>query len=151
MKNRVIKEQQTEWKRHRWQRIKTKLLKRGLDAQYELVVKLPDRAHSWDVTLSLEETINEFMVSVDFLFFICIFIIFILHYHFYFVFFSPVERAGRRKYTELGLGSLFKVAPPWLRLLSQKIYPFSKIQGLPGPPCNPTLHVVALTVILVVF
>ena len=87
MKNRVIKEQQTEWKRHRWQRIKTKLLKRGLDAQYELVVKLPDRAHSWDVTLSLEETINEFMVSVDFLFFICIFIIFILHYHFYFVFF----------------------------------------------------------------
>ena len=62
-KNRVIKEQQSEWKRHRWQRIKTKLLKRGLDAQYELVVKLPDRVHSWDVTLSLEEAINEFMVS----------------------------------------------------------------------------------------
>jgi len=58
----VIKEQQNDWKRHRWQRIKTKMLKRGLDAQYDLVMKFPDRVHSWDVTLCLEETINEFMV-----------------------------------------------------------------------------------------
>ena len=63
---RVIKEQQNEWKRHRWQRIKTKMLKRGLDAQYDLVMKFPDRVHSWDVTLSLEETINEFMVLLLF-------------------------------------------------------------------------------------
>ena len=92
MKNRVIKEQQTEWKRHRWQRIKTKLLKRGLDAQYELVVKLPDRAHSWDVTLSLEETINEFMVSVDFLFFICIFLLYLFSIIIFILFFFLLSK-----------------------------------------------------------
>ncbi|XP_057302207.1 uncharacterized protein LOC130636487 isoform X2 [Hydractinia symbiolongicarpus] len=56
---RLIRDQQMEWKRHRWHKIKTKLLKRGLDAQYDIIRRLPDKAHGWDVTLSLIEMINE--------------------------------------------------------------------------------------------
>lgn len=60
---RLIKEQQNDWKRHRWHKIKTKLLKRGLEAQCELITKLPDKALCWDITSSMEESINELMVG----------------------------------------------------------------------------------------
>lgn len=59
---RIVKTQQDEWKRHRWIKIKTKLLKRGLDGQYDLVMKLPEEAHGWDVTMSIMEMINELTV-----------------------------------------------------------------------------------------
>ena len=57
-----MKTQQNEWKRHRWIKVKTKLLRRGLDGQYDLVMRLPDEAHGWDVTLSMIEMINELIV-----------------------------------------------------------------------------------------
>lgn len=67
---RDIKEQHSEWKRRRWNKIKTKLLKRELEAQYDLVSKLPDEVQFWDVTLSIEEKINELLVC----FILCIFL-----------------------------------------------------------------------------
>ena len=62
---RLIKEQQADWKRHRWKKIKTKLLKRGLEAQRELVRKLPDKTQYWDVTIGIQESINELMVRIS--------------------------------------------------------------------------------------
>ncbi|KAK7479591.1 hypothetical protein BaRGS_00029140 [Batillaria attramentaria] len=55
---RVIDEQQSEWKRHRWQKMNTKFLREETNKQLEIVKGLPDDVLTWDVYMGLHESIT---------------------------------------------------------------------------------------------
>ena len=59
---RKISGQHSEWKRHRWMKIKTKILKQGLNSQLNVVKRLPEKVQGWDITCFIVENINEIMV-----------------------------------------------------------------------------------------
>ncbi|XP_056010102.1 uncharacterized protein LOC125667097 [Ostrea edulis] len=55
---RVIDEQQSEWKRHRWQKMNTKFLKEETNKQLDIVRGLPEDIFTWDVYMGLHESIT---------------------------------------------------------------------------------------------
>ncbi|XP_071095883.1 uncharacterized protein [Haliotis cracherodii] len=55
---RVIDEQQSEWKRHRWQKMNTKFLKEETSKQLDIVRALPEDVFTWDVYMGLHESIT---------------------------------------------------------------------------------------------
>ncbi|XP_070202269.1 uncharacterized protein [Littorina saxatilis] len=55
---RVIDDQQSEWKRHRWQKMNTKFLREETNKQLEIVRGLPDDVLTWDVYKGLHESIT---------------------------------------------------------------------------------------------
>ncbi|ESO89558.1 hypothetical protein LOTGIDRAFT_125094 [Lottia gigantea] len=55
---RVIDEQQSEWKRHRWQKMNTKFLREETNKQLEIVRNLSDDIYTWDVFMGLHESIT---------------------------------------------------------------------------------------------
>ncbi|XP_076457719.1 uncharacterized protein LOC143291635 isoform X3 [Babylonia areolata] len=55
---RVIDDQQSEWKRHRWQKMNTKFLREETNKQLEIVKGLPDDVLTWDVYMGLHESIT---------------------------------------------------------------------------------------------
>nr|XP_022320176.1 dynein beta chain, flagellar outer arm-like isoform X6 [Crassostrea virginica] len=55
---RVIDEQQSEWKRHRWQKMNTKFLKEETNKQLDIVRGLPEDIFTWDVYMGLHESIS---------------------------------------------------------------------------------------------
>ncbi|KAK6172547.1 hypothetical protein SNE40_016179 [Patella caerulea] len=57
-KVRVIEEQQTEWKRHRWQKMNTKFLREETNKQLAIVRGLPEDVFTWDVYMGLHESIT---------------------------------------------------------------------------------------------
>eukprot|EP00794_Sanderia_malayensis_P011161 gene11161-12333_t len=60
----IIQEHQNDWKRHRWQRIRPKLLRKLLVQQQDLVKQLPDKAFGWDVTIGVSLTIEDMMSCI---------------------------------------------------------------------------------------
>ncbi|XP_020627063.1 dynein beta chain, flagellar outer arm-like isoform X2 [Orbicella faveolata] len=54
---RAVQEQHTEWKRGRWQRINTKLMKKATEAQIDVVTALPLESHEWDVFVGMHHAI----------------------------------------------------------------------------------------------
>ncbi|XP_066025345.1 uncharacterized protein [Pocillopora verrucosa] len=54
---RAVQEQHTEWKRGRWQRINTKLMRKATEAQTDVVTALPFEAHEWDVFIGMHDAI----------------------------------------------------------------------------------------------
>lgn len=60
---RLVQEQQTDWKRHRWQKIRPKLLRKLLTQQEDLVKQLPEKASAWDVTMGIQQSIQRMLVS----------------------------------------------------------------------------------------
>nr|KAG5694043.1 hypothetical protein BaRGS_025622 [Batillaria attramentaria] len=61
---RVIDEQQSEWKRHRWQKMNTKFLREETNKQLEIVKGLPDDVLTWDVYMGLHESITTIQRAV---------------------------------------------------------------------------------------
>ena len=59
---RAVQEQHTEWKRGRWQRINTKLMKKATEAQTDVVTALPFEAHEWDVFTGMHDAILDIQV-----------------------------------------------------------------------------------------
>ncbi|GFS27875.1 dynein beta chain, flagellar outer arm [Elysia marginata] len=55
---RVIEEQQSEWKRHRWQKMNTKFLREETNKQLDIVRALPEDVFTWDVYMGLHESIT---------------------------------------------------------------------------------------------
>ena len=60
---RAVQEQHTEWKRGRWQRINTKLMKKATEAQIDVVTALPFESHEWDVFVGMHYAILDIQVS----------------------------------------------------------------------------------------
>lgn len=60
---RVIDEQQSEWKRHRWQKMNTKFLKEETNKQLDIVRGLPEDIFTWDVYMGLHESISTIQVG----------------------------------------------------------------------------------------
>ena len=60
---RAVQEQHTEWKRGRWQRINTKLMKKATEAQIDVVTALPFESHEWDVFVGMHHAILDIQVS----------------------------------------------------------------------------------------
>ena len=60
---RAVQEQHTEWKRGRWQRINTKLMKKATEAQTDVVSALPFESHEWDVFVGMHHAILDIQVS----------------------------------------------------------------------------------------
>ena len=60
--NRIVEEQQTDWKRQRWQKMKIRILQKLLRGQSEMLHQLPEKAHNWDVAIGLQESINDILV-----------------------------------------------------------------------------------------
>ena len=60
---RAVQEQHTEWKRGRWQRINTKLMKKATEAQIDVVTALPFECHEWDVFVGMHHAILDIQVS----------------------------------------------------------------------------------------
>eukprot|EP00795_Rhopilema_esculentum_P016198 gene16198-7569_t len=60
----VIQEQQSDWKRHRWQKIRPKLLRKLLGQQEELLKQLPEKAIGWDVTIGVQQSIERMQSCV---------------------------------------------------------------------------------------
>lgn len=54
---RAVQEQHTEWKRGRWQRINTKLMKKATEAQMDVVNALPVESNEWDVFVGMQHAI----------------------------------------------------------------------------------------------
>lgn len=61
---RVIDEQQSEWKRHRWQKMNTKFLKEETNKQLDIVRGLPEDIFTWDVYMGLHESISTIQVGI---------------------------------------------------------------------------------------
>ncbi|KAL3885754.1 hypothetical protein ACJMK2_025795 [Sinanodonta woodiana] len=61
---RVIDEQQSEWKRHRWQKMNTKFLREETSKQLEIVRALPEDVFTWDVYMGLHESITSIQVCL---------------------------------------------------------------------------------------
>ena len=61
--HRVIEEQQSEWKRHRWQKMNTKFLRDETNKQLEVVKGQPEDVFTWDVFTGLYESITNIQVS----------------------------------------------------------------------------------------
>lgn len=59
---RVIDERQSEWKRHRWQKMNTKILRDETNRQMSVVRGLPDDVFTWDVYMGLIESITNIQV-----------------------------------------------------------------------------------------
>ncbi|GFO25145.1 dynein beta chain, ciliary-like, partial [Plakobranchus ocellatus] len=55
---RVIEEQQSDWKRHRWQKMNTKFLREETNKQLDIVRALPEDVFTWDVYMGLHESIT---------------------------------------------------------------------------------------------
>ena len=62
---RAVQEQHTEWKRGRWQRINTKLMKKATEAQLDVVSALPDESHEWNVFIGMHQAILNIQVRKD--------------------------------------------------------------------------------------
>lgn len=60
--NRAIQDQHTEWKRGRWQRINTRLMRKATDAQLEVIHSLPGESQEWDVYHGMEDSIWDIQV-----------------------------------------------------------------------------------------
>ena len=60
---RAVQEQHTEWKRGRWQRINTKLMKKATEAQIDVVTALPVESHEWDVYVGMHHAILDIQVT----------------------------------------------------------------------------------------
>lgn len=60
---RIIDEQQSEWKRHRWQKMNTKLLWEETNKQMEIIKALPDDVLTWDMYIGINESITTIQVS----------------------------------------------------------------------------------------
>ena len=58
----MIDEQQSEWKRHRWQKMNTRFLREETNKQLEIVKGLPDDVLTWDVYMGLHESITTIQV-----------------------------------------------------------------------------------------
>ena len=54
---RVIDSQQSEWRRHRWQKMNTRFLRQETNKQLDLVKSLPEDVLTWDVYMGLHESI----------------------------------------------------------------------------------------------
>ena len=65
---RVIDTQQSEWKRHRWQKMNTKFLRQETNKQLDIVRALPDDILTWDVYMGLHESIANIQVRTSLLF-----------------------------------------------------------------------------------
>ena len=59
---RAVQEQHTEWKRGRWQRINTKLMKKATEAQLDVVSALPDESNEWNVFIGMHQAILNIQV-----------------------------------------------------------------------------------------
>ncbi|CAH1797693.1 unnamed protein product [Owenia fusiformis] len=55
---RLIDDQQSEWKRHRWQKMNTKFLRDETNKQLDIVKTLPEDVFMWDVYMGLLESIT---------------------------------------------------------------------------------------------
>ncbi|ELU01784.1 hypothetical protein CAPTEDRAFT_107783 [Capitella teleta] len=55
---RLIEEQQSQWRKHRWQKMNTAFLKEETTKQVEIVRALPEDVCTWDVYLGLMESIT---------------------------------------------------------------------------------------------
>lgn len=62
---RAVQEQHTEWKRGRWQRINTKLMKKATEAQLDVVSALPDESNEWNVFIGMHQAILNIQVRKD--------------------------------------------------------------------------------------
>ena len=59
---RVIDEQQSEWKRHRWQKMNTKFLREETNKQLDIVRALPEDVFTWDTYMGLHESVTNIQV-----------------------------------------------------------------------------------------
>ena len=59
----MIDDQQSEWKRHRWQKMNTRFLREETNKQLDIVKGLPDDVLTWDVYMGLHESITTIQVS----------------------------------------------------------------------------------------
>ena len=60
---RLIDAQQSEWKRHRWQKMNVKFLREETNKQLETVRNLPEDVFTWDVYMGLHESITNIQVK----------------------------------------------------------------------------------------
>ena len=61
---RGVQEQHTEWKRGRWQRINTKLMRKATEAQQDVVTSLPSKCHQWDVFIGMQQSVLDIQVGL---------------------------------------------------------------------------------------
>jgi dynein heavy chain len=61
---RIIDDQQSEWKRHRWQKMNTKFLREETNKQLDIIKDLPDDVYTWDVYMGLHESISTIQVTM---------------------------------------------------------------------------------------
>ena len=59
---RIIDAQQSEWRRHRWQKMNTKFLRQETNKQLDMVKSLPEDVLTWDVYMGLHESIATIQV-----------------------------------------------------------------------------------------
>lgn len=64
---RVIQEQHGEWRRHRWQKMNTRLLREETKKQVDAVKNLPEAVFSWDVFFGIHKSIMEIQVQQNYL------------------------------------------------------------------------------------
>lgn len=62
---RVIDEQQSQWMKHRWQKMNTAYLREETNKQVEVAKALPEEIFTWDVYMGLYESITTIQVRLE--------------------------------------------------------------------------------------